>query len=118
MVSDQEHEQLSSKLQKVVVGPTKRAMALPKDIQFFRTLDKDFSEDLDMCNSRLLSIMSNLLNFVDKATPKGKGKERLESLDDLLLGFNPFIVSRLDKMFENAVSPLLLLTLAFNSASY
>jgi exosome complex exonuclease RRP6 len=93
-----------AKLQAAVVVPTKKAMSLPKDLQFYRTLDSHFSQDLDACNTRLLSVINNLLNYADKKGSIGKGKAKVQSLEDVLSSFTPMVVSRLDRMFENTVS--------------
>jgi hypothetical protein len=103
MVATDEYVDFESRLQAAAVAPTKKAMSLPQDLQFYRSLDSEFGEDLDACSDRLLNMINKMLAAVDGLSFQGKGKARLETVDDVLDNFNAIVGARIDSLLERTV---------------
>lgn len=107
---------------------TTSANALPttrSDINFHRTMDRQFANDLDQASERVLKMTERLLIMVEvgqeEAKGKGKGKEvkvgtkagastktrmKLEDEDDVVDGYKRGVLSVVDGLLEDAVRPL------------
>lgn len=98
------------KVQATVLAPTKSAFGLPSDLKFFRTLDFEFSEDLDACNSRIEGLAGRLLDISTKAVPKrdriGGRQSGAIKFDDVAERLSNNIRGPLDQLLEKAVSEL------------
>lgn len=93
-----------AKLQSAALTATKRAFALPQDIQFHRTLDKSFGTELDVVSARVFALTDKLLRYTSKTTAsKGKGRAILKTEDDLLDGYHLSVVDTVDHLYETAV---------------
>ena len=98
---------LNSELQAAALKATKLAATLPADLDFHRSLDKQFAGKLDACSEKVLSLTNKLLSFISTGeqskSSKGKGKRRLEDEDDVVDKFNSIVVDAVDQLFERAV---------------
>lgn len=92
-------DEYTSELQSAALKATRNVLALPSDIGFHRSMDTDFSKDLDIFSSRVLSLTNRLLALVD-----GKGK--LSSQDDVLDSFHSLVVDSIDQVLERTVCTL------------
>ncbi|KAF8895357.1 ribonuclease H-like domain-containing protein [Infundibulicybe gibba] len=94
-------EEFYSKLQGVVLGLTRNAATLPTDINFHRSMDSGFSQELDMFSSRVLSLSNNILGLVTVADAGGsKTLRKLRGLDDIVDHFHPLLVDPVDHLLE------------------
>lgn len=95
-------------LQAAALKATKHSAGLPSDVAFYKSIDKDFANNLDACSDRALSLVNRLLSLASTAdssrSGKGKGKARLEDQDDLVDRFESTIVESMDQLLERAVS--------------
>jgi len=96
-------DELNAKLQASALKATRNAALLPADVGFHRSMDSDFSQDLDALSSRALKLTNRLLDLIATSDPKGKGKARLQDVEDLTDNFQSLIVEPLDLMLENTV---------------
>lgn len=108
-------DELNSQLQSAALKATKNSMLLPSDINFHRTMDAEFSKDLDAFSSRVLSVTNKLLTLAGTADPSAKAKSRvkLESEDDVVDNFHSIVVDLMDQMMEKTVCYLYGTLLAF-----
>lgn len=105
---------------------TTSANALPgsrSDINFHRTMDRKFANDLDEASERVLRMAEQLLAIVEvgqeefKGKAKGKGKDakpaartaaktrrKLEDEDDVVEGYKRGVLGVVDGLLEDAVS--------------
>jgi exosome complex exonuclease RRP6 len=103
-----DYEEYQNKVQTAVLGPTKRAFVLPNDMKFFRTLDSDFNEDLEACNSRILAVANKLLDLAS-SLEHAKGKKRhkrgpnAHNLEDVLDKFVSDVCEGLEPLLERTV---------------
>ncbi|KAE9407816.1 hypothetical protein BT96DRAFT_954400 [Gymnopus androsaceus JB14] len=102
LVTSATFDELNSQFQSTALKATRNSMLLPSDINFHRTMDAEFSKDLDVFSSRVLSVANKLLNLASTADPsaKGKGKGKLESEDDVVDNFHSVVVDLMDQMME------------------
>lgn len=95
---------------------------LKSDINFHRTMDRRFANDLDDASSRVLKMTERLLAMVDvgQREIKGKGKEKagvkaapkaadklrrkLEEEEDVVDGYKRGVLPVVDGLLEDAVS--------------
>lgn len=95
-------------LQAAALKATKHSAGLPSDVAFYKSINKDFSNNLDACSDKALSLVNRLLFLASTAdstkSAKGKGKARLEDQDDLVDRFESIIVESMDQLLERAVS--------------
>lgn len=103
-------EDYNIKLQTSILNPTKYAFALPADIRFHKSIDRDFAEGIEACSTKVLSITNKLLALATSSStnPGGKGKARLlASQDDVVDNFDSVVVDIMDQLLERAVSETL-----------
>ncbi|OCH91136.1 hypothetical protein OBBRIDRAFT_753802 [Obba rivulosa] len=67
-------------------------------------MDRDFAHALDASSARVLSLTNRLIALAQTAqtNPKGKGKERIESEDDVVDRFHSLVVDAMDQLLERA----------------
>ena len=100
-------EDYNLKLQTSILNPTKHAFALPADIQFHKSIDHDFAEEIEACSTKVLSITNKLLTLATSSTTNlgGKGKARLiVDQDDVVDDFDSVVVDIMDQLLERVVS--------------
>jgi exosome complex exonuclease RRP6 len=104
---------------------TTAANGLPttkSDINFHRTMDRQFAKDLDNASSRVLQMTERLLSMVDagQREMKGKGKDKvdfraapkaaekprrkLEEEEDVIDGYKRGVLGVVDGLLEDSVS--------------
>ncbi|KAF9068629.1 ribonuclease H-like domain-containing protein [Rhodocollybia butyracea] len=93
-------DEFSSQLQSSALKATRNSMLLPSDLHFHRTMDPEFSKDLDLFSSRILSVANKLLTLVGTAESSSKSKGKLESEDDVVDNFHSVVVDVMDRMME------------------
>jgi hypothetical protein len=101
-------DDLNTTLQTLALKSTRNAAALPTDLAFHRTLDRDFGRDMDACSAKIMSLANDLLAFIDSgdASRSGgrKGKERrVEGQDDVVDDFRGIVVDAIDRLLERTV---------------
>ena len=102
-------EDYNLKLQTSILNPTKHAFALPTDIQFHKSIDRDFAEEIDSCSTKVLSITNRLLILAASSTVHlaGKGKAKLVMGQDCVVDdFDSVVVDIMDQLLERVVSEL------------
>lgn len=100
-------EDYNLKLQTSILNPTKHAFALPTDIQFHKSIDRDFAEEIEACSTKVLSITNKLLTLATNSTTNlgGKGKARsIVGQDDVVDDFDSVVVDIMDQLLERVVS--------------
>jgi len=99
-------EDYNIKLQTSILNPTKHAFALPTDIQFHKSIDRDLAEEIEACSTKVLSITNKLLTLAASSTTSlgGKGKTRLIiNQDDAVDDFDSVVVDVMDQLLERVV---------------
>lgn len=107
-------EDYNLRLQTSILNPTKRALALPTDIQFHKSINRDFAEEIEACSTKVLSITNKLLTLAASSatTLGGNGKARLVvDQDDVVDDFDSVVVDIMDQLLERVVSEILRLQL-------
>jgi hypothetical protein len=107
-------EDYNLKLQTSILNPTKHAFSLPTDIQFHKSIDRDFAEEIEACSTKVLSIANKLLTLTTSSTTSlgGGGKARLlVDQDDIVDDFDSVVVDIMDQLLESVVSGILQLYL-------
>jgi len=89
-----------AQLQTAVLLPTKLALGLPQDLDFHRTLDREFGRELDEVSSRVLAVTNKLINL---ASGSRQGTDVLGGDDDAKDNFHSLVVDIMDKLLERAV---------------
>jgi len=120
MTMESNFEDYNLKLQTSILNPTKHAFALPKDIQFHKSIDRDFAEEIEACSTKVLSITNKLLTLAASSTMTlgVKGKTRLfVDQDDVVDDFDSVVVDIMDQLLERAVSKTLRPQLRFLSSN-
>jgi len=100
-------EDYNLRLQTSILNPTKYAFALPTDIQFHKSIDRDLAEEIEACSTKVLSITNKLLTLAttSAASLGGKGKTRLiADQDDVVDDFDSVVVDIMDQLLERVVS--------------
>ena len=113
-------EDYNLKLQTSILNPTKHAFALPTDIQFHKSIDRDFAEEVEACSTKVLSITNKLLTLAASSTTTlgVKGKTRLfVDQDDVVDDFDSVVVDTMDQLLERVVSDTLRPQLRFLSSN-
>lgn len=103
-------EDYNLKLQASILNPTKHAFALPADVQFHKSIDRDFAGELEACSTKVLSITNRLLALTTSSTSNssGKGKTRLTvDHDGVVDDFDSVVVDAMDQLLERVVSDIL-----------
>ncbi|KAF5392913.1 hypothetical protein D9757_001048 [Collybiopsis confluens] len=95
-------DEFSSKMQSSILKATRNSMLLPSDIKFHRTMDAEFSEDLDALSARILSMTNRLLTLAGSvnSSVSNHTKNELESEDDVVDNFQAVVVDTMDHMME------------------
>ncbi|KAJ3823275.1 ribonuclease H-like domain-containing protein [Lentinula raphanica] len=93
-------DEMNSSIQTSALKATRNSMLLPSDINFHRTMDSDFSRELDAFSSRILSVANQVLNLIGTVDQTSKDKGRLENEDDVVDNFQSTVVDAVDKMME------------------
>ena len=102
----------NAKLQATALTTIRKAVSLPSDVAFHRSIDHSFAQDLDTFSERVLLVTNKLLNLVAATVdhhhqPKGilgKGKRKLASQDDVVDNFHSLVVDSMDQLLEKTVS--------------
>lgn len=100
-------EEYILKLQASILSPTKHAFSLPTDIQFHKSIDRDFAEEIEACSTKVLSVTNRLLTLAASSAtnPGGKGKARLiAGQDGVVDDFDSVVVDVMDQLLEKVVS--------------
>lgn len=76
-------------------------------MSYQRTMDRQFSKDLDACSERVLGLAGRLLEFAKGKEgagkkEKGKGRETLRE-EDVLDGYHNVVIDVMDQLFESVV---------------
>ncbi|KAJ3998803.1 ribonuclease H-like domain-containing protein [Lentinula boryana] len=91
---------MNSQIQTSALKATRNSMLLPSDINFHRTMDTEFSRDLDAFSSRILSIANQVMALMGTADQSTKPKGKLENEDDVVDNFHSVVVDTVDRMME------------------
>jgi hypothetical protein len=98
----------NTKLQTAALTTIRKAVSLPSDVAFHRSMDHNFAQDLDAFSERVLLVTNKLLNLaatVDQSQGiLGKGKGKLASQDDVVDNFHSLVVDSMDQLLEKTVS--------------
>ena len=100
----------NAKLQATALATIRKAVGLPSDVAFHRSMDHSFAQDLDTFSERVLLVTNKLLNLaasVDQSQGilgKGKGKGKLAGQDDVVDNFHSLVVDSMDQLLEKTVS--------------
>lgn len=103
-------EDYNLRLQTFILNPTKHAFALPTDIQFHKSIDRNFAEEVEACSTKVLSITNKLLTLAASSTTSlgEKGKAKLfTNQDDVVDDFDSVVVDIMDQLLERVVSETL-----------
>lgn len=96
-------DQFYTRLQASAVKATRNAALLPTDVDFYRSMDANFSREIDALSSRVLTLTNRILSLVETADPGGKGKQKAESQDDVVDNFHSLFVDPMDQLLERTV---------------
>ena len=98
----------NAKLQATALTTIRKAVGLPSDVAFHRSMDHSFAQDLDTFSERVLLVTNKLLNLVATVDQSqgvlGKGKGKLTSQDDVVDNFHSLVVDSMDQLLEKTVS--------------
>ncbi|KAL0578562.1 exosome nuclease subunit [Marasmius crinis-equi] len=100
VVNSGSFDEFNTQLQGSALKTTRNSMLLPADISYHRSMDSEFSREIDLFSSRVLSLTNKLLTLAGTAHPTGKGKGRLEDEDDIVDNFHSFVVDSMDQLLE------------------
>ena len=92
----------NAKLQATALTTIRKAVGLPSDVAFHRSMDHDFAQDLDTISERVLLVTNKLLNLV--ATVDEGKRRRLASQDDVVDNFHSLVADSMDQLLEKTVS--------------
>ncbi|TCD63167.1 exosome nuclease subunit [Steccherinum ochraceum] len=104
-ISPLSFNEYNSQLQIAVLKATKNAAALPGDVNFYTSMNKDLAQEVNSCSSRVLDLTNKLLNLTASAetgSRKGKKRARLESVEDVQDNFRSTVVDAMDQLLERA----------------
>lgn len=98
----------NTQLQATALTTTRKAVALPSDVAFHRSMDHGFAQDLDAFSERVLLVTNKLLSLVATADQsqgaRAKGKGKLTSQDDVVDHFHSLVVDSMDLLLEKTAS--------------
>ncbi|KAJ3805248.1 hypothetical protein F5876DRAFT_91581 [Lentinula aff. lateritia] len=92
--------EIDSQIQASALRATRNSTLLPSDIHFHRTMDAEFSKDLDIFSSRILSVANQVLALMGTADISTKGQSKLETEDDVVDNFHSIVVDTMDRLME------------------
>ncbi|TDL23207.1 hypothetical protein BD410DRAFT_173443 [Rickenella mellea] len=88
-------------IQGAAFNATKLAAALPQDMSFHRSLDKDFAQHVDATSDRVLKLTNRLLALASTTrTSQAHGKSKLEDQDDVVDNFSSMVIDAVDHLYE------------------
>ena len=97
-----------AQLQATALMTTRKAVSLPSDVAFHRSMDHSFSQDLDAFSERVLLVTNKLLNLATTMDQfqgsREKGKGKLTSQDDVVDNFHSLVVDSMDQLLEKTAS--------------
>jgi exosome complex exonuclease RRP6 len=97
-----------AKLQATALTTIRKAVSLPSDVAFHRSMDHSFAQDLDTFSERILLVTNKLLNLVGTVDQSqgtlGKGKGNLAGQDDVVDNFHSLVVDSMDQLLEKTAS--------------
>ncbi|KAM6493825.1 hypothetical protein JOM56_010186 [Amanita muscaria] len=105
-LSSETFDEYAQKIQKAALETTRYAAYMPADVNFHRSMDADFSKDLDALSGRLLSLTNKLMSFASGADPTSastknyKGKAKLQTQEDVMDSFHSVVVDCMDQLLE------------------
>ncbi|KAK7464754.1 exosome nuclease subunit [Stygiomarasmius scandens] len=101
-LSSSSFDEFYSQLQTTALKATRNSMLLPSDVAFHRSMDGEFSRDLDGFSMRVLDVANRMLGLVGGSESNGKGKARakLESEEDVVDNFHSLVVDSMDQLLE------------------
>jgi beta-lactam-binding protein with PASTA domain len=104
-------------LQSAVLAPTRAAHSLPEasDVGFFRSLKREFGQDLDAVSEKTLDLANSLLQLVKASESTGRGNSGrvLSDQDSVLDRYNSSVAEVVDRLLDRAVSVFLSLLLVY-----
>jgi hypothetical protein len=92
----------NAKLQATALTTIRKAVSLPSDVAFHRSMDHDFAQDLDTISERVLLVTNKLLSLV--ATVDEGKKRKLANQDDVVDNFHSLVADSMDQLLEKTVS--------------
>jgi exosome complex exonuclease RRP6 len=100
--SSSSFDELNTQLQSSALKATRNSMLLPSDLAFHRSMDAEFSNDLDEVSMRILGVANRLLGLVggSESNGKGKAKAKLENEEDIVDNFHSLVVDTMDQLLE------------------
>ncbi|KII90883.1 hypothetical protein PLICRDRAFT_39491 [Plicaturopsis crispa FD-325 SS-3] len=106
LVSSSSFDEFNAQLQGAALKAIKNSVSLPSDLAFHRSIDSELAKELDAFSSRVLSVTNDLLALVSTVDAsqagRGKGKQKLQSQDDVVDRFESLIVESMDQLLERA----------------
>ncbi|ESK95601.1 exosome complex exonuclease rrp6 [Moniliophthora roreri MCA 2997] len=93
-------DEFNSQLQGMALKATRNSMLLPVDIPYHRSMDSEFSKELDNFSARVISLANKLLTLAGTVDASGKGKGKLQNEDDVVDNFHALVVDSMDQMLE------------------
>ncbi|THU91472.1 hypothetical protein K435DRAFT_780706 [Dendrothele bispora CBS 962.96] len=101
-LSSSSFDEFNAQLQALALKATRNSMLLPPDVSFHRSMDGEFSKDLDGFSTRVLSVANKILGLVggSDSNGKGKAKARLEDEEDIIDNFHSLVVDSMDQLLE------------------
>ncbi|KAF8148190.1 hypothetical protein B0H34DRAFT_737252 [Crassisporium funariophilum] len=94
----------NAQLQGLALTATRKAVGLPADVAFHRSMDHSFAQELDAFSARVLSVTNKLLSLVGSVDTtqggRGKGKAKLTNQDDVIDNFHSLVVDSMDQLLE------------------
>lgn len=98
----QDYKGYQQSLFKALVSATAASNAIStEDIGFYRSLDRQFAKDLDICGSKVLQIANRIAKHA--ALDTGSQIQSFEDVDDVVDQFDN-VVDVVDSLLERAVS--------------
>ncbi|KAF8652850.1 hypothetical protein AX16_004125 [Volvariella volvacea WC 439] len=93
-------------LQSLALNSTRTALKLPSDIGFHKSLSSEYARSSEKVEGRLLELTNRLLSLVESDPGStsnvryGKGKEKLQSEEDVVDQFRAVVVDSMDQLLE------------------
>lgn len=106
-LSSSSFDEYNSQIQGHALKSIRNALALPGDLTFHRSLDRDFGKEVDQCSAKALHLTNRLLSLVasgDATLSKRSTGEKLRDQDDVVDNFHSLVVDAMDQLLERTVS--------------